>query len=201
MSLGLEGANRNQGLEVIPSGTEVELVMKIRPGNVGLENLCKRTKKGNAEGIDVECTVRGAEYNGRKVFGFYLLDGETAGHSKAAEITRSLLLAIFEAVHGIDPKDTSPETIARRASATLAGFNGATFLATVEIERGGKNPEGGNYKDKNVIAKVLRVGDQGYRKLDQPPPAPIERSAPPQSAQVGAPAVAATAIARPDWAQ
>ena len=34
-----------------------------------------------------------------------------------------------------------------------------------------------------MIGKVLRLGDQGYRKLDQPPPAPIERSAPPATAQ------------------
>ena len=40
----------------------------------------------------------------------------------------------------------------------------------------------GNYRDKNVIGKVLRVGDQGYRRLEQPPPMPIERSAPPQAA-------------------
>jgi hypothetical protein len=55
-----------------------------------------------------------------------------------------------------------------------------------------------------VIGKVLRVGDQGYRRLEQPPAMPIERSAPPAAAQAaaaagGAPAVA-TPIAKPDWA-
>jgi hypothetical protein len=87
----------------------------------------------------------------------------------------------------------------------LAGFNGATFLATLEVEVGSQRPDGsGRYRDKNIIGKILRVGDKGYRKLDQPPPMPIERSAPPVPAAGGAPgtpAVAATPIARPHWGQ
>jgi hypothetical protein len=201
MALNLSTANKTQALEVIPAGTEVTLVMKIRPGTIGVEGLCKRSSKGDCEGIDVEYVVMGGEYDGRRLHAFLLLDGTTAGHAKAAEITRALLRAIFEAVNAIDPNDTSPEADGRRNSATLAGFNGATFLCTLEVETGGPRQEGGRYRDKNVIGKILRVGDKGYRKLDQPPPAPIERSAPPASGTDGTPAVAATAIARPHWAQ
>ena len=155
-------------------------------------------------GSTLEFTVQGGDYDGRKLYAFQLLDGTTAGHAKAAEITRALLRAIFEAVNGIDPNDNSPRRRARRANATLAGFNGATFLATLEVEAGGKRPDGGgNYRDKNMIGKVLRVGDQGYRKLDQPPPVPIERSAPPAQPQTpprragaGAPAVERPALHR-----
>jgi hypothetical protein len=203
MALNLSTANKTQGLEVVPAGTLVALVMKIRAGTIGVEGLCKRSSKGDSEGVDVEYTVKGGEHDSRKIYAFQILDGVTAGHAKAAEITRALLRAIFEAVNAIDPKDTSPEADARRNSATLAGFNGATFLATLEVEVGGKRPDGnGNYRDKNVIGKVLRVGDKGYCKLDQPPPMPIERSAPPASAAAsGTPAVAPTAIARPHWGQ
>jgi hypothetical protein len=205
--LGLDTANETQGFEVIPAGTQVTLVMNIRPGNIGIENLLKRTSKGDAEFLDVEFTVKDGEFNKRKLFANMLLDGVTAGHGKAGEFSRSLLRAIFESAHGIDPDDSSPATRAHRESATLAGFQGATFLATVEVEKGGKRPEGGFFKDKNVIGKVLRVGDQGYRRLEQPPPAPIERSTPPQhsasspAASNGTPAVAPAAIAKPSWAQ
>src|SRR5215831_11799284 len=204
MALDLSTANKTQGLEVIPAGTLVTLVMKIRAGTIGVEGLCKRSSKGDSEGVDVEYIVKGGEHDGRKLYAFQLLDGTTAGHAKAAEITRALLRAIFEAVNAIDPNDASPEADARRNSATLAGFNGATFLATLEVEAGGPRPDGnGRYRDKNVIGKVLRVGDKGYKKLDQPPPTPIERSAPPASsaASSGAPAVAPTPIARPSWGQ
>jgi hypothetical protein len=200
--LGLDTANRSQGLAPIPAGTLVELVMKIKAGNIGIDGLCKRSSKGDSEGLDTEYIIRAGEYDKRKLYAFHLLDGVTSGHAKAGEITRSLLRAIFEAVHAIDPNDNSPETTSRRASASLADFNGATFLAELAIEKGGQKPDGGSYPDKNVISKVLRPGDKGYRKLDQPPPAPIERSGPPPATNTtnGAPAVAPTAIAKPDWA-
>jgi hypothetical protein len=204
MSLNLNTASKIHGLGVIPAGTPVTLVMKINPGTIGVEGLCKRSAKGDCEGIDVEFIVKGGDYDGRKLYAFQLLDGTTAGHAKAGEITRALLRAIFEAVNAINPEDTSPEADARRNSATLAGFNGATFLATLEIERGGPRQNGGFYKDKNVIDRVLRIGDKNYKKLDQPPPMPIERSAPPAVAAAaagGTPAAASTAIARPHWAQ
>ena len=140
MALNLGSANKTQGLEVIPASTLVTLVMKIRAGTIGVEGLCKRSSKGDGEGIDVEYTVKGGDYDGRKLYSFQLLDGTTAGHAKAAEITRALLRAIYEAVNAIDPNDASPEADARRNSATLAGFNGATFLATLEVEVGGKRP-------------------------------------------------------------
>jgi hypothetical protein len=200
-TLGLETANKSQGLDVIPAGTTVELMMKIRAGSIGVENLLKRSSNGEAEGLDVEHVVRNGEFDGRKLFQFMVLNGTSEGHAKAAEITRALLRAIFEAVNGIDPNDNSPATFARRANATLAGFNGATFLATLEIERGGKRPDGGNYRDRNVIGKVLRVGDQGYRRLEQPPAMPIERSAPPAAAAAGGTPGVATPIAKPKWAE
>ena len=139
-----------------------------------------------------------------------LLDGTTAGHAKAAEITRALLRAIFEAVNAIDPNDNSPATVARRAKPTLAGLQRRHLPRHAGGRARRQAPDGsGNYRDKNVIGKVLRVGDKGYRKLDQPPPQPIERSAPPaqpyaaapRTPVVASPAVAPTAIAKPSWAQ
>jgi hypothetical protein len=116
MTLGLDAANKTQGLEVIPAGTIVELVMKIRPGTIGLEGLCKRSSKGDSEGIDIEYTIRGGEHDGRKLYAFQIIDGTTAGHAKAGEITRALLRAIFEAVNAIDPNDT-PRRRSRAAPA------------------------------------------------------------------------------------
>ena len=208
MALNLSTASKTQGRELVPAGTLVPLVTKIRPGTIGVEGLCKRSSKGDSEGVDFEFTVKGGEHDGAKIYAFQILDGTTAGHAKAAVITRALLRAIYEAVNAIDPHDVSLETDARRDAATLASLNGATFLATLEVEAGGQRPDGnGRYRDRNVIGKILRVGDKGYRRLDQSPPVPIERSTPPtapaDSAATpdGAPAVAATAIARPHWAQ
>ena len=161
-----------------------------------------------SEGIDVEYTVKGGDYDGRKL---YSLPAPRRHHGGARQGRRDharCCWAIYEAVNAIDPNDTSPEADTRRNSSTLAGFNGATFLATQEVEVGGKRSSeqgGGNYRDKNMIGKVLRVGDKGYCKLDQPPPMPIERSAPPAAASGGAPGgtppVSPTAIEPPHWAR
>ena len=124
--LGLDTANRAQGFEPIKAGTTVTLVMKIKPGNTGIDHLCKRSSKGDSEGLDVIYTVRGGTYDGRKIYAFHLLDGTTAGHARAAEFSRSLLRAEYEAVHAIDPNDNSPEANSRRASASLADFHGGT---------------------------------------------------------------------------
>ena len=203
MALNLSTANKSQGLEVIPGGTLVTLAMKLRAGTVGVEGLCKRSSKGDSEGVDLEYTVKGGDYDGRKLYAFQLLNGTTAGHAKAAEITRALLRAIFEAINAIDPRDESPETDARRNAVTLASLNGATFLVTLEVEVGGLRPDGnGRYRDKNVIGKILRVGDKGYRRLDQPPPMPIERLAPPATMAGGSGGTPApTPIERPHWGQ
>jgi hypothetical protein len=207
--LGLDRANPTQGRELIPSGTTVELVMAIRPGSIGEEGLCKRSANGKAEMLDTVFTVRGGPWDGSKIYDNMVIRGTEAGHATAWEISAAKLRAILEAVHGLDPSDNSPAAVARRASATLAGFHGATILATVEIEKGGKRPDGGNYKDRNVLGKILRIGDTNYRRLDQPPPAPIQRSEPPVQPQPGAaataphgsPAVAPAPIAKPKWAE
>src|SRR4051812_35863547 len=177
--------------------------MKVKPGNCGVDGLCKRSSKGDSEGLDVEYVVQGEKYDKRRIYAFHLLDGVTAGHAKAGEITRSLLRAIYEAIHGIKPDDNSPEATSRRASASLADFNGATFQAVLGIERGGLKSDGSAWPDKNVISKVLRLGDAEYKKLDQPPVAPIERSAPPITPHQGngSPAVAPSTIAKPAWAE
>src|SRR6478735_5997425 len=147
--LGLDQANASQGFEPIPAGTICVLVMKIKPGNCGIDGLCRRSSKGDSEGLDVEYVVQGDKYDKRKIYAFHLLDGVTSGHAKAGEITRALLRAIYESVHAIDPGDSSPEAISRRDSASLADFNGATFMAELGIERGGQKADRGTWPDKN----------------------------------------------------
>ena len=48
--LGLDTANATQGFDVIPAGTQVELVMKIKPGNIGLEGLLQALVEGRQRG-------------------------------------------------------------------------------------------------------------------------------------------------------
>jgi len=91
-------------------------------------------------------------------------------HAKAGEITRSLLRAIYESVHGHRPHDKLPNPQFRvgpvlddHQRCDVPGLN-------LGIERGGSEPDGNYYgRTKKVISKVVRTGDAGYRKIDQPP--------------------------------
>ena len=123
--LGLDTANRNFGFEPIPAGTQAVLVMKIRPGNIGLEGLLKRSSNGNSEALDCEFTVLGGEYDGRKLFDWITLNGTETGHATAGEISRAKLRAIFESVHG----SIQPTTARQRARA------GATLRSPVSTVR------------------------------------------------------------------
>ena len=77
---------------------------------MGIDSLCKRSSKGDSEGLDVEYIVKGGEYDKRKIFAFHLLDGVTSGHAKASEISRSLLRAIYE----VGSRQSTPTTIHRK---------------------------------------------------------------------------------------
>ena len=107
--------------------------------------LCKRSSKGDSEGLDVEYIVQGGEYDKRKIYAFHLLDGVTAATPRPAKSRAHCCARSTKSVNGIDPNDNSPAAISRRASASLADFNGATFLAELGIERGGKKPDGAAY--------------------------------------------------------
>jgi hypothetical protein len=203
--LELDKVERTRDFPVIPAGTLVEVVMKIRPGGVGEDGLLKRSSTGG-EMADIEFTIRGGEYDKRKFWTNQTLGGPTEGHKEAKVYSEELLVKIFDAVNGLNPKDRSPEAQARRRKATLASFDGATFLATLRVEKGDKRADGTSWPDKNAIGRVLQFGDANYRKCEQPPPSPIQHSTPPAqsqpaSAPSGAPAVAAIApIKRPPWA-
>ena len=200
MELDLEKASAVQSLEVIPTNTLVELTMEITPGNLGPDGLLKRTAKGDATGISATYTVQGGQYAGRKLRLFHVLEGPTVGHEAARSITLALLRAIREATRGVDPRDNSAMAIAQRSGAELSHFVGVRFLAELAIERGGRKPDGTNWPDKNIIGKVLRVGDPGYRQLEQTTPAPITQPTTPPATPSGTPSVVQLGVAKPGWA-
>jgi hypothetical protein len=195
MSLNLDNASEKFELDVIPEDTIVILAAKLKPGNAGENGMLTRSSSGTSEYAAFEFTVVGGPYDKRKIFENMLLVGTSDGQARAAEISRAKLRAIFESAHGIAADDNSEATRARRASAELADFNGLQFVAVLGIEVGGRRPDGGNYRDKNFLKKVLRIGDVGWRKLDQKPAAPMAGDGAPAST-----AAPVLTIAKPSWA-
>ena len=109
----------------------------------------KRTKNGEAEGLDAEITVLEGQYAKRKFWSYMITSGTTDGHATAADITNRKLRAILESARGIKPADVSEAAKAKRV-AEWSDFDGIRFVAKIGVE-----PEQNGYKAKNVLAEIV----------------------------------------------
>jgi hypothetical protein len=171
-------ANEQRDFDLIPDNTIVVVEMHIREGNASEDGLLKRSKSGEAEGIDVEFIVIEGAYAKRKVFAFMVLSGTTQGHAEAAQFNRDRLRAILESVRGIKPTDVS-EAAKKARLAEFRDFDGIRFIAKLGVEKGKDG-----YRDKNILKRVITPDQKEWH--------PIEQVAVPANAK---------AIVKPAWAQ
>jgi hypothetical protein len=158
-------------LELIPVGTVASVQLRIRPGGAGEDGQLKRSKDGACEMLDCECVLVDGPYSRRKFWINLVLEGTTAGHAQAAEISRGILRGILESARGIRPDDMSDEARKRRI-ASLKDFDNIVFVARIGIEKGTprNDGKGENYPDKNVIAGVVTPDKAGWHPVEQPLP-------------------------------
>lgn len=161
----LNNADEQRSFELIPAGTVVTVVTKLRPGQSGPDGWLKDNKTGNAQMLDFELTVMGGPYDKRKMWTLMIISGETEGQSKAAEITRSTLRAMLESARGVSPKDNSDTAKAARRLTGWADLDGLNCIIRVGIERGTNG-----YKDKNIIDAVIVPTDKAWYRPDGPAP-------------------------------
>jgi hypothetical protein len=174
-------APEQRALDVIPDKTIAVVQLNIRAGNAGENGLLKRSKSGEAEGIDCEFTIAEGPYAKRKFFAFMVLSGATDGHAAAADITRSRLRAILESARGVKPADAS-EAARKARVAEYHEFNGMRFLARIGVE-----PARGEYRAKNILAEAITPDRTEWRPVEQMP-----RGTAPETAPI--------ALVKPAWA-
>src|SRR5215218_5596578 len=85
---------------LIPHGTPVAVEVRIRVGGAGDEGWLKRSSNGTCLLLDMEFVVLEGEYKGRRFWTSMIVEGETEGHRKAAEITKAHLCAMLESARG-----------------------------------------------------------------------------------------------------
>jgi hypothetical protein len=182
--------------ELVPHGTVATVVLHIRAGGVGEDNMLKRSKDGGCEMLDCEFVIADTPYKGRKFWEYWILEGTTDGHAKSAGINRGTLKAILDSALGLKPDDVSPQARAARTF-SLKQFEGVTFIAKIGIEKGGAKNDGSgdNWPDKNILAGVITPDRKDWHKVEQPPPF-NGGGAPP----AGTPSSSAPPIPRPGWA-
>jgi hypothetical protein len=151
----------NQG-SVIPKNTVVPLQLNVRPGGAGPGGWLKRNNAGNALMLDCEFTVIGGEYERRKFWSHFVVEGESEGQKKAADITKQHIRAILESARGVEPSDESPDAIkARQLQNDYADLDGIRFVGVIGVQ----SQE--NYPDKNTLSVIVTPGRKDYTKLEQ----------------------------------
>jgi hypothetical protein len=161
-------APEQRDFDLVPKGTIASIRITVRPGGAGDGGWLKRSKDGACEMVDLEFVLVDGEYARRKFWENMVVAGTTDGHAKAAEISRSRLRAILESARGIMPDDTSAEAREKR-KASIAGFDGLTFIGKVGIEPGTPRGNGENYPDKNCLDAVITPDLTGWHSIEQVP--------------------------------
>jgi hypothetical protein len=185
MTFDFNTAGEQRSFDVVPERTVAVVQLNIRPGDAGENGILKRSKTGEAEGLDCELIIVGGPYDKRKFWEWLTVSGTTDGHAQAADISRRKLRAILESARGIKPTDVS-EAAKKARVAAYADFNGIRFLAQIGVE-----PAKGDYRPKNFLAQIVTPERKEWQ--------PVEQVAPPAAAAV-ATAKPGNVIQKPAWA-
>jgi hypothetical protein len=191
--------------ELIPHGTIATVQMRLRPGNVGEDGICKRTSKGDAEMLDCEFVVVDGTYAKRKFWDNFMLAGTTAGQQEMVQTNRGRLKQILESAHGIKPGDAS-ERARTVYSASLKDFDNLIFIAKIGVRKGGPKNDGSgeSWSDKNVLLGAIGPEHKEWHPVEQPPPfngGGAGATATPSAAASANPAPSSTPITPPAWSR
>jgi hypothetical protein len=189
----LNTAGEQRERDLIPANTIVMLQLMIVPGNAGPGGWLTKSQKSDSEGLALEFTVVDGKYAKKKIWERWTVEGTTAGHAEAKEISRNKLRAVVESARGIRPDDKSETANAgRRLSGGYADLDQIRFVARIGI----KPPEG-QYQAKNRIDEIITPERQGWQKPEQVTAKTMTGGAAPAPTSSSPPA---NAITRPQWA-
>lgn len=186
---------------LIPEGTIALVVGVLRPGGNGDEGLLKNSNDGSCQMLDFEFTIQGGDFDRRKIWNMYVVNGTTEGQETAVKISKSALRAMLEAARNIDPSDTSPAAIKARQVSGYKDFDGLTFPIEIGVSKGGlkdktAGPNSERWDDKNIIRSIITPDKEEYASVGGAS-APKASASKPAAASGGQ----ASGGAKPSWAQ
>ena len=187
--------------ELIPDGTFAKLRLTIRPGGVdgGTQmdaGLLKASQSSDAKMLDCEFTILEGPHARRKFWQSFTVAGgklDEKGQSIGWKISKSTFRAIVDSAFGLDPRDETPATKAKRVLPGLRQLDGIVFAARIMVEPA-SNPK---YRDQNRIANVVLPDEPHYAAImggetvaPEPVNAPPRKATTAQAASWQAPAPA-----------
>jgi len=166
--------------ELIPDGTFARVRLTIRPGGVdgGTSmdaGLLKASHSSDAKMLDCEFTVLDGPHARRKFWQSFTVAGgkvDEKGQSIGWRISKSTFRAMIESALGLDPRDESAATRAKRVLPGLRHLDGFVFAARIMVEPK-SNPQ---YRDQNRIAHVVVPSEPQYAAVmrgESVPPEPV----------------------------
>jgi hypothetical protein len=177
---------------LIPAGTIALLQTQVRPGD-GVDGILKRTRNGDAQGLDFVLALLDTPHAKSKLFWFALVEGETDGQKSVIERNFGMLKKIIDSAKFLDPNDRSPEARAKR-TVNWRDFNNVIFLGEIGIEEGKDG-----FPDKNILAKVITRDMPQWN--GRPPIEQItDATGAPQTPASSAAPQAPAPIPKPPWA-
>ena len=166
------GVKPNAALEAIPTGQYAVIITKSEE---------KPTRSGNGSYIELEMTVQGGEFGGRKVFDRLNIRNP---NQTAVDIAYSTLSAICHVTQRMNIQDTGQ-------------LHGVPFIAVVQKKERDDQPGSGNMTNEVKGYKDINGNDPGFAGAagaqqqaaptwaggQQPPPAQQQYQAPPPAQQ------------------
>ena len=188
--------------ELIPDGTFAKIRFAVRPGGVDGATpmdakLLKASQSSDATMLDCEFTVLEGPNARRKFWQSFTVAGgklDEQGQSIGWKISKSTIRAIVDSALGLDPRDETPATKAKRVLPGLKHLDGIVFAARIMVEPA-SNPQ---FRDQNRIANVVLPDDRHYAAImrgETVAPEPVNAS-PRKSSSAPAPGWQAPA---PGW--
>lgn len=182
-------AGEQKSFDVVPKNAIAPLHLTIRPGGAGEGGWLKRSKNGDSEALDCEFVIIEGQYAKRKFWTLLTLDGESAGHKEAGQISKAKIRAILESARGVRPDDHSEAAQQARRIENFGELDGLRFVGKIGVE-----PAKNGYAAKNTLLEVITPERKDWRQIEQvAKPAASAQSANTSSA-------APAAIGRPTWA-
>lgn len=154
----------------MPKDTVVTAVMNVRKGGFGPDGWLKATNDRSGGMMDIEFTVIGGQFDKRKIWQTYMVQGTSDGQKKAIDISRAAMRAMMESSLGIPPEDNSEAARNARCPAGFHDFHGRVVVLKTGIEKGEikDRATGECYPDKTKVALVLTPGMAGYTRPERP---------------------------------
>lgn len=148
-----------QQSELIPAKTFAKVITTIRPGQSG-QGGWETVSESGFKYLSMEFTIVSAPMAKRKIFQNCGIGGVTAGHEKAAEISRTFLRSLLESARGIDLKDETDKARKARIIVSWGDLVELEFAAEIGIEKGKDG-----YDDRNKIARIITPGHKFYSRI------------------------------------